>query len=490
LDAPAISTAAPAPPDPRAALLHLPLKILLTGLAGVAVLFAAEAAGLPSPAALLAGIGAAPAGLAAVLVFLLGVAFAAFLWWLAARSFALLRDPRTTPEQLASLRDLPLALPEGTVRAILALIVGVVGLPLLLFSQVLHLPDAVAGYVNGIIAGVFGYYFGARGGAPDAQAARRAAEALRADNASLAGQLGSAAEAAARPGQMASTLDRLGRQIGIAETLVETLGPALPAGLLPANAADLLGQARIAVAAAAAAPADAGTLGQVTAAAAALAGGSGPFASLLSAASTALPAIAGGPLAPAALLLGLGWQASSAGWRRWRAQVLAAPHDPTLFDPGSITPSSALLRLAEAPIFAAAFHEVAEQPGFAAGLLDIVLRPDAADRLWAAHGARFASPEQAAQGLAEYRHAILSERAAADITAPVVEALASRLSAAPATLRPAAPDATTARALLAAAGNPAAPPAGRAAIEALALLAGTLRDRRIDPVQAMTELVA
>ncbi|NDG50871.1 MAG: hypothetical protein EBY30_17995, partial [Rhodospirillales bacterium] len=112
------------------------------------------------------------------LIFLVGLAFAGFLWWLAARSFALLGQPGTTPEHIAALRDLPMGLPEGTVRAILALIVGVVGLPLLLFAAALNLSDAVAGYVNGIIAGVFGYYFGARATTPDAQANRRVAEAL------------------------------------------------------------------------------------------------------------------------------------------------------------------------------------------------------------------------------------------------------------------------------------------------------------------------
>ncbi|MBC7431948.1 MAG: hypothetical protein H7345_07755, partial [Rubritepida sp.] len=81
----------------------------------------------------------APTVLVAVLIFLVGLAFAGFLWWLAARSFALLAAPGTSPEQIAALRDLPMALPEGTVRAILALIVGVVGLPLLLFAAALGL---------------------------------------------------------------------------------------------------------------------------------------------------------------------------------------------------------------------------------------------------------------------------------------------------------------------------------------------------------------
>jgi hypothetical protein len=49
------------------------------------VLAGARLAGLPPLSALLSG---SPAQFAAFLVFLIGVAFAAFLWWLAARSFA------------------------------------------------------------------------------------------------------------------------------------------------------------------------------------------------------------------------------------------------------------------------------------------------------------------------------------------------------------------------------------------------------------------
>ena len=89
------------------------------------------------------------------IVFFVGIGFAAFLWWLASRFFGLISKGSLSPEALAALKDLPLALPEGTVRALLALIVAVVGLPLLLFSNVLHLTDGVAGYVNGIITGVF-----------------------------------------------------------------------------------------------------------------------------------------------------------------------------------------------------------------------------------------------------------------------------------------------------------------------------------------------
>ncbi|MBD0273975.1 MAG: hypothetical protein ICV73_18865, partial [Acetobacteraceae bacterium] len=232
-----------------------PLRILLCGAAASLALASVRLAGLPPLSDLLPPFSSSPAQTAALLVFLVGVAFAAFLWWLAARSFAFLRDPRTTPEQLANLRDLPLALPEGTVRALLALIVGVVGLPLLLFSQALALTDATAGYVNGIIAGVFGYYFGARSTAGGDAAARRLgeamagqgkqAEALRQENGALRERADAAAAAAAgaQTGQLAAALDALGRQIAIAGNLLDVLGPALPAGLVPPGAADALARA-------------------------------------------------------------------------------------------------------------------------------------------------------------------------------------------------------------------------------------------------------
>jgi hypothetical protein len=469
---------------------HRPARTLATGLAILLVLLIAEQAGLPNPARAIEALGRQPTLLAALLIFLVGLAFAAFLWWLASRSFALLRDPHTTPEQMASLRDLPLALPEGTVRAVLALIVGVIGLPLLLFSQALRLPDAIAGYVNGIIAGVFGYYFGAHGSGTDAATARRATEALatqaraheelRAENTALSQQ----AASTATQGQVSRVLDSLSRHIGIAETLVEGLGPALPPGLLPAGAADVLAKARDAAAVAsklADGQADASTLSMLQQALGGLIGSSGPFPTLLKAAAAALP-VAGGPFGAAALLLGLGWQAGSAAWRRWRAQVLDAPHDPTLFDAGSITPTSAALRLAQAPIFARVFAGQMQQPGFIAGLLDLVLRDDASARLWATYGSSFASPAEAEAGLAEYRRALLGERVAADVSAPAVQAVAGALAAAPPALRPAADEAST-RQVLAAAGSGQAP-----AVQALGLLTGQLRERKLDPLPALREL--
>lgn len=420
-----------------------------------------------------------PTLVVAVLIFLVGLAFAAFLWWLAARSFALLAAPGTTPDQIAALRDLPMALPEGTVRAILALIVGVVGLPLLLFTAALGLSDAIAGYVNGIIAGVFGYYFGARGGAPDTQANRRVAEALTAEqraHETLRQTTATAIEAAIQPARDADLLARLERHTALAETLVESFGPALPPGILPANAAATLAQARETLAAARRTPPDLAGIADATAA---LTGAGGPFATLLRLAAPLLPAMAGGPLAGVALLLGVGWQLSAAGWRRFQAGVLEAPHDPSLFDPGAITPDEALARLT--PAFATALAPLRENPGFGADLLDMALRDDGAARIWARWGAgHFETPAQVEAGLADYRHALLAGEAAADIPPALLTAAAAGLSDAAPALRP-APGATLPTPA------PGTPPQ-RAALQALTLLLGQMRENRQDPLPLLREL--
>ncbi len=431
-----------------------------------------------------AGDGATPTLIVAVLIFLVGVAFAGFLWWLSARSFAFLAAPGTTSEQIAALRDLPMALPEGTVRAILALIVGVVGLPLLLFAAALGLSDAVAGYVNGIIAGVFGYYFGARGVTPDVQANRRVAEALTTEQRahetlrqSTTTAIEAATEAATRPGREAELLARLERHTALAEELVQNFGAALPPGILPENAGALLHQARAALGAARKSPPD---ISAVAGATAALTGAGGPFAAVLRMAAPLLPGVAGGPLAGVALLLGLGWSLSAGAWRRWQAGVLEAPHDPALFDPGAITPDEALSRLT--PIFAQALASLRETPGFAAELLDMALRDDGAARIWASWGqGRFSGLAEVEQGLVEYRRALLEGEATQDVSAEALRGVAAQLATAAPALRPEATDPAALRA------QPGTPEQ-RAALEALTLLLGRMRETRQDPMQILREI--
>src|SRR6185437_6600751 len=213
---------------------QLPLQIVLFGVAIFVLLLIAKAIGIDTFAGTIVGVNAT-GGFVAFLVFLVGLSFAAFLWWLASRYFQLLTSKQLDQEHLAGLKDLPLALPEGTVRAVLALIVGVVGLPIFLFSNTLGLTDATTGYVNGIIAGVFGFYFGTRTSGVPTQAVaqitaanRQAGEAM-AKAASADQRVNQAQNETARAkdeatqasrGQTLNTAaDQLQRHIALASTL-------------------------------------------------------------------------------------------------------------------------------------------------------------------------------------------------------------------------------------------------------------------------------
>ncbi|MCA3402420.1 MAG: hypothetical protein INF76_02450 [Roseomonas sp.] len=500
------------PADQRrilAELLHiirLPLRILLTGAALVGVLGAALALGLPGPEALFAAF-AAPgaAGLPAligVMIFLIGLGFAGFLWWLAARSFALVANPAIGPERLAGLRDLPLALPEGTVRALLALIVGVIGLPLLLFSKTLGLSDAIAGYVNGIVTGVFGFYFGTRSTGADAQIARRATEqlaererttgALAAEAEALRQKAEGAARDAALPARIAATKGSLARHIEVAGLVLDEFGPLLPKGLIPEGAATALSHARSAAAALDGLQSGPEAEGKLKTATDALAGliGAQPLAPLLRGAASLLPAgTALGPIGAVATVIGLGWQLGAAEYQRWRARVLAAPFAPQLFDAGLITPSSAELRMEACPIFARAFRDVKTRPGFFADLLALISHDDAEAKLWVEYGAdaaRFPGGQAELEaGLQEFRAALLADLSARDATPEKIAAALAPLAPSPGAL----PSVAQVNNLVDAAGKAGADqPEARAAFEALVMLTGHLRDRKLDPVKLMAEV--
>jgi hypothetical protein len=491
-------------------LLHitrLPLRILLTGAAMAAVLGAGVALGLPGPEALFAAFAAPGAtglpALIGMMIFLIGIGFAAFLWWLAARSFALVANPAIGPERLAGLRDLPLALPEGTVRALLALIVGVIGLPLLLFSKTLGLTDAIAGYVNGIVTGVFGFYFGTRSTGVDAQIARRATEQL-AERERATGTLAAEAEAlrqkaegaardAALPGRIEATRGSLARHIEVAGLVLDEFGPLLPKGMIPEGAAQALSKARDAAAALQGQHSGPGAEEALKTASDALAGliGAQPLAPLLRGAASLLPAgTALGPLGAVATVIGLGWHFGAAEYQRWRARVLAAPFAPQLFDAGLITPSSAELRMETCPIFARAFKDVKARPGFFADLLNKIGQDDAGARLWAEYGAdatRFPGGQaELEEGLAEFRAALLADLSARDATPEKIAAALAPLSPVPGTL----PSLDHVNRLMDQAGKAGeGQPEARAAFEALVMLTGHLRDRKLDPVKLMAEVM-
>lgn len=293
----------------------------------------------------------------ALIVFLVGTGMVSFLWWLSSRYFRLLGFAGENIDKVAQLKDLPMGLPEGTVRAVLALIVAVVGLPLLLFSSQLGTTPEIAGYLNGIITGVFGYYFGTRAAASTATtnnnsvaSAQQAAQeqtrqAERAQN--DADQKMQLAEKIQSTADVDPLLDKAQRQLALAKALLAMLPQtnSLPTGLgdvLPGDLNNTITRAESIINALRnlskkdVTPDQLDELNQVVNI---LTGATSPLSVLLNKAAPlvapAMPAL--GPIAGIVMLLGVGAKLGSDQFKRWRARVLAAPLAQGLVESGTLT---------------------------------------------------------------------------------------------------------------------------------------------------------
>jgi hypothetical protein len=129
-------------------------------------------------------VGIAPPSPLVVGGFILFIAVVAFglgrYAWQLRRDFVTLlttapRDPGIQAvDRLELFRDAPAGMPEGTIRAVIAIAIVLVALPAMVFAKVLGLTST--GEFGTIIGGVLGFYFGTRTGGGDAEAARRQAD--------------------------------------------------------------------------------------------------------------------------------------------------------------------------------------------------------------------------------------------------------------------------------------------------------------------------
>jgi hypothetical protein len=487
-------------------LVDLPLRVLLIGLVVIGLLKLAQWADLFGMLSLTPDNATA----IAVLIFAVGLAVMGFLWYVTGQGFALLRDPAMNADRLTIMKELPLGLPEGTVRAILALIVGVIGLPLLLFMDPLGIPQSTVALVANIITGVFAFYFGQRTGGGEAQTARALSgtiSTLQTSNTNLETNNQQLKVANTVLKEVAGTtlgqsitaeVERIERYVNLADTLTTVLGPVLPKGLVPDGLGAVITQARNVTAGIKAlgqGELTGDTLARLTSTASGLLGGSG-LTGLLSKAGAALLPMAGvgGPLAGIALLLSIGWKLESAQFRRWRARILAAPWDPALIDPGTITAITAETCLPRCPIFNAAFASIKDRAGFHTALINDSLADDAVARLWKQFGhddSMFANEGVLRDGLAEFRLALLADQSARDIDEARITAAteALRASANPALRPAAAPNpAEVAKALDLSHARPDVPEDATAALHALVMLVGTAREKGIDLPKLLSEV--
>ena len=509
------------------AALRMPLQILLLGLIVLLLIWISTKIHVPlfdDVSKSLAGANVLET-IVALLVFFVGLAFAGFLWWVVGRYFALV----SSGKELSSLKDLPMGLPEGSIRSLLAMIVAVVGIPLLVFSEAMHLSGTVSGYLNGIITGVFGFYFGTRSAGSAGQALSQIADAKsRADQAvderdqavadadaakSQAAASKQQADAATRASGFTGTVAKLNREVGVASTILDVIAPALPPGILPSGLSTVVNDARTALdtvkGVTSGTVSDSQSQVLQTAITAIMAGSSGSAASLGSLIKSAAPMLSGlaipgiGAVTALTALLSVGFKLGSAEFARWRARVLAAPLAHGLIEFGTVTPDDAHAALLSSPIFAHAFAEEQDRPGFDADLADAVLRDDAVDRLWQRYGvakegqpALFSDRSQVEDGLTEFNQVLLATRSASDMPNGLPEAVTTALSQAKDPQIRAAATATFTQATLnqvvnaaSKASTPAAnaPNNTHAAFDALVTLVGTSREKGDDLLGAISE---
>jgi hypothetical protein len=519
--------------------LRLPIQILLLGLIILLLIWISTKIRVP----LFDDISKALAGanvletIVAMLVFFVGLAFAGFLWWVVGRYFALVASGK----ELSSLKDLPMGLPEGSIRSLLAMIVAVVGIPLLVFSEAMHLSGTVSGYLNGIITGVFGFYFGTRAAGSSGQALNQIADARnRADQAederdqavatadaatSDAAASKQQADAATRSSGFAGTVSKLNREVAVASSILDVIAPALPPGILPSGLSTVVNDARTALDTVKGVTSDTVSDGQSqilqTAITAITGSGGGSAASLGSLIKTAAPMLSGlaipgiGAVTALTALISVGFKLGSAEFARWRARVLAAPLAHGLIEFGTVTPDDAHAALLSSPIFAKAFAEEQDRPGFDADLADAVLRDDAVDRLWQRYGAPagdvtaaaapvakkgqpalFTDRSQVQAGLTEFNQVLLAARCANDLPNGLPPTVTTVLSQAKDPQIRAAATLNFSQATLnqivnaaSKASTPAAnsPTNAQAAFDALVTLVGTSRQKGDDLLGAISE---
>ncbi|SDB71924.1 hypothetical protein [Belnapia rosea] len=308
----------------------------------------------------------------ALVVFVAGTA-----WLLAALARRLLAEARAAgAPAFTRLTELPCGVPDGTIRALISCFIVIFGFLLIGLQRPLGLASAEA--LTGFIGAVISFYFATRQSEQSRQSAAPAA--LPEPGAATARQAGAVATGAAQ------TLDATaiaGAVTAAGATLAAALGPQGPA-------TGLIGDA---MAALRASPA--------------LLGLGGPTGLVAAIGLGAIQAIGRG----------------TEHFERWRARILDRPYTTNLFPPGPVDGAVALSALELSPIFARAFLTPDLTPGgrFAAATRLATLAGGETEAARAALDTpgRFASPDEFAAGLEEFRGRLLDGALDAVDAAPI-----------------------------------------------------------------------
>lgn len=313
---------------------------------------------------------------------------------------------------LSTYAQLPLGVPEGSIRAVLAMTVvfaslGYVALTMLP-GQEIKFPEVMAG----ILGTVLGFYFGTR-----AQSGRGTQQALQ--------QIGTAtrqrdeAIEVNKKSKLGAVVNKARNVVGIAQTLKK---------ILPDEIADKVDRvAKLAEQGLDAADRLAGE-GQTSAAldkaeevAHAIEKGDPVHEIIARAASTfgqvVGPAVPG--LAVVSVLVSTGSRLAGAAYERWKARVLNAPFTPELFPPTVIDATTGISLLRRSPIFREKFQQEIQNGdlAFVRRLVDKVFDDDARSKLWAddAIASRFEDRAELECGLDQFQRAAMTEEVSKDI---------------------------------------------------------------------------
>ena len=330
-----------------------------------------------------------------------------YAWGLRQQLMEMVRNspPETSASNLAAFNQLPMGLPSGTIRAILALIVvfgSIIFLAMSLLDSSVQFPQTL----SGILGAVLGFYFG-KTGLVDGAAAVNAVTAATTDTrnavaaaadatktaqdakdsaTALQGQLDTAtaqvsqaqsdkAAALVTVGTLANThLDSIQTGLQQAASLGSTL-----AGMLPGDAGRDIGVAAATLNSTLKTVTDLrqGDIGTAVAQAGELftaMQSNQPVVQVLKQAASAFAPVIGTLFPPAALvttIIGIGSKLSAAAYARWIARIMDAPYTPEQFSPSVLDSTGAQAALQQVPALATAFAAML-RGGDNAGVMNVV----------------------------------------------------------------------------------------------------------------------
>ncbi len=299
---------------------------------------------------------------------------------------------------LTGANDLPLGVPRGTVRAVLAVLIVFGSVAFLAVSMLGNANGAIYKFpeaLSGILGAILGFYFGKGSSGEDGQAV----SAVAAASADARAAIGTAADARAQADAAQRQADAAHASLGavqaqhdaLASRQLDHIRDGLQAGAaigravaasLPGSFGAEVGAAANALTQTAATVADVGA-GDLSGAVqkatqlAQLAAPNMPVVQVLAKAAPMIASVLGGAIPPVALIAALvstGSQLSAAAYGRWIARVMDAPYTPEQFSPSVFDSNAARSLIAQVPVLMRVFGpRIAGDTAFALKIVQLAL---------------------------------------------------------------------------------------------------------------------